>query len=533
MATPVRNSRLPDPFTGQPGTCPGGERKRWRPRLHQRIRLRASLSGSAGPAKRIYRGEAHEDEMVGYYPLSAFGQTSGRLHRHAAACLSSVRRTSIISIPTGPSPSPPAPTAKRNWKSSTSSSAAISSGFPGSAPALNSPCMLEDAVKENPGCDGILLGSHGLFTWGDTQRECYLNSIRTIDQMGEFIAQHQAQSRPALRRHPNMPTRRSPGRSPPRFCRVCAASCRPTGARSPITPITRTRSTSPVRAGRRNSAQLGTSCPDHFLRTRICPMFIDWKPARESRRSESRIAEQAVTLPQRVRRYYKDWADAGSPKLRDSNPSVVVIPGLGSSASGRTRRKPASPPSSSSTPFTSWPARTRSKMATRQHPYPQARHARAVASIRQLPQLRRAARAPKPSASNTGRSKKPSCSACLPKPNSAARSSWSSAAAAASAAKSRCCWRETRRAHRRGRSSMQDAAKSVADEVAEIASSDDSHPRRSRTFGQPKASPRQPTHRAAVRRNRRHRQYRRHLPGRPAPMASSPKASGTPRSSST
>ena len=47
--------------------------------------------------------------------------------------------------------------------------------------------MIEAAVKENPGADGFILGSHGLFTWGATQRECYLNSIRTIDQMGEFI----------------------------------------------------------------------------------------------------------------------------------------------------------------------------------------------------------------------------------------------------------------------------------------------------------------------------------------------------------
>jgi rhamnose utilization protein RhaD (predicted bifunctional aldolase and dehydrogenase) len=57
--------------------------------------------------------------------------------------------------------------------------------------------MLRRAVEEHPGCDGILLGSHGLFTWGDTQHECYLNSIRTIDQMGEFVEDHaRASGRP-------------------------------------------------------------------------------------------------------------------------------------------------------------------------------------------------------------------------------------------------------------------------------------------------------------------------------------------------
>ena len=47
-------------------------------------------------------------------------------------------------------------------------------------------------MRDNPGADGLILGSHGLFTWGATQRECYLNSIRTIDQMGAFIDEHRA-----------------------------------------------------------------------------------------------------------------------------------------------------------------------------------------------------------------------------------------------------------------------------------------------------------------------------------------------------
>jgi len=46
------------------------------------------------------------------------------------------------------------------------------------------------AVEANPGCDGIVLGGHGLFTWGETPRECYLNTITTIDQIGQFIARH-------------------------------------------------------------------------------------------------------------------------------------------------------------------------------------------------------------------------------------------------------------------------------------------------------------------------------------------------------
>ncbi|HUX44840.1 MAG TPA: class II aldolase/adducin family protein, partial [Terracidiphilus sp.] len=50
--------------------------------------------------------------------------------------------------------------------------------------------VMRDALRANPGCDGIVLGGHGLFTWGDTQRECYLSTLTVIDQIGQFIARH-------------------------------------------------------------------------------------------------------------------------------------------------------------------------------------------------------------------------------------------------------------------------------------------------------------------------------------------------------
>ena len=50
--------------------------------------------------------------------------------------------------------------------------------------------MMKDCVEANPGCDGIVLGGHGLFTWGDTHRESYLNTITIIDQLGQFVNEH-------------------------------------------------------------------------------------------------------------------------------------------------------------------------------------------------------------------------------------------------------------------------------------------------------------------------------------------------------
>ncbi len=91
--------------------------------------------------------------------------------------------------------------------------------------------MLRRAVEAHPGCDGVLLGSHGLFTWGDTQEACYLNSIKTIDQMGEFVEDHAtASGRPRFGgadgdRRPSIATR-----SRRRSCRTFAAPCRRTAA---------------------------------------------------------------------------------------------------------------------------------------------------------------------------------------------------------------------------------------------------------------------------------------------------------------
>ena len=68
--------------------------------------------------------------------------------------------------------------------------------LPWQRPGFELALMIETSVRDNPEADGLILGSHGLFTWGPTPRECYLASIRTIDQMGEFIAAHRSRGRP-------------------------------------------------------------------------------------------------------------------------------------------------------------------------------------------------------------------------------------------------------------------------------------------------------------------------------------------------
>ncbi len=148
-----------------------------------------------------YRGEAHEDEMVGYYPLCAFGEN------RVAASIDTALHAFL--------PFPHVDHLHPDWAIALAASANGQQKLdefnkkygrriawvPWQRPGFELALMLRKAVEANPGCDGIVLGGHGLFTWGETQEEAYLSSIKTIDQMGEFVQDHApARGQSALRR---------------------------------------------------------------------------------------------------------------------------------------------------------------------------------------------------------------------------------------------------------------------------------------------------------------------------------------------
>src|ERR1700674_201101 len=188
---------LPDPFTGKP------------------VRVLA-VKGSGGDLgsiteagfallcldrleqlKGLYRGEECEDEMVRYYPLSAFGEN------RVAASIDTPLHAFL--------PFPHVDHLHPDWAIALAASANGQqkleefnrkfgrkiAWLPWQRPGFELALQLERAVQDNPGCDGLILASHGLFTWGHTQRECYLNSLRSIDQMGAFILEHQARQNQA------------------------------------------------------------------------------------------------------------------------------------------------------------------------------------------------------------------------------------------------------------------------------------------------------------------------------------------------
>jgi len=284
-----------------------------------------------------YRGAEFEDEMVDMYPLCAFGKS-----------------TVAASIDTplhGFLPFPHIDHLHPDWGIALAASANGREKMeefnrlyehhliwvPWQRPGFELAMMLRRAVQENPHCDGVVLGGHGLFTWGNTQQECYENTISIIDQLGQFVVDHVDKKGAGLfggPRHQPLDNRRDLALDIFPFLRGRVSGARRLiGNFSDLPEVLRFVNA----ADAERLAHLGTSCPDHFIRTKVRPLLVPWQPVESGQGLREQIESALKNYRQEYAEYYHSFAQPDSPAMRDANPTVVLIPGIGMFSFGKSK----------------------------------------------------------------------------------------------------------------------------------------------------------------------------------------------------
>ncbi len=205
-------------------------------------------------------------------------------------------------------------------------------------PGFDLGLVLQEAIEDNPGIQGIILGAHGLINWADDDKECYELSLTLIEKAARYLeendkgantfggAKYQAlgdAERDAVL-FEILPQLRGMVSQQDRFIGTIQTD-------ADILQFVNSNDAPRL-------AELGTSCPDHFLRTKIKPLYVDWNP------KSGDTAALLEMLSAGVQQYRKDYAayyesckHPNSPAMRDPNPRVILIPGIGMIAYGKNK----------------------------------------------------------------------------------------------------------------------------------------------------------------------------------------------------
>lgn len=207
------------------------------------------------------------------------------------------------------------------------------SWVPWQRPGFDLGLQLRDSLKANPGIRGIMLGGHGLFTWGDTAYECYMNSLEVIEKASDYLAENYGKTRPVF-------GGAKLDSQAPEIRKSQAAKLAPIlrGLASSENLMVGTFTDAPEVLQFINSkdlgklAPMGTSCPDHFLRTKISPLVLDISADQDLSDTAS-VKDKITSAFDAYRKMYKEYYEkhkhSNSPGMRDPNPVIIIWPGVG------------------------------------------------------------------------------------------------------------------------------------------------------------------------------------------------------------
>jgi rhamnulose-1-phosphate aldolase/alcohol dehydrogenase len=209
---------------------------------------------------------------------------------------------------------------------------------PWQRPGFDLGLTLERICREHPQAKGVLLGGHGLINWADDDQECYERTLDLIERAARYIEARDRGGSNIWRTEVCCPAVRPATRDLRTHSALAAGQI--SQQHRFIATIqdddATLRFVNSVDAPR--LAELGTSCPDHFLRTKIKPLYVDWNPHSETIDDLKRKLSAGL---ERYRadyaRYYETFRRPDSPPMRDPNPMVILIPGLGMIAWGKDK----------------------------------------------------------------------------------------------------------------------------------------------------------------------------------------------------
>ena len=277
--------------------------------------------------KGLYRGVEHEDEMVGYLPHCTFNlnpraaSIDTPLHAYVPrAHVDHMHPDAIIAI-----------AAAKNSNELTKEIFGDTIGWlPWKRPGFELGLWLEKFCAENPEAKGVILESHGLFTWGDTQKECYETTILVINQAMEWFEKESEGKAifggAAVKALEPAERRAIAAKLMPKIRGLISKSSHKVGHFDDSPAVLEFVNSKELRT----LAPLGTSCPDHFLRTKIRPLVIEFDPAKPDVDAViARLPEDVAAYRADYQTYYDRCKHPDSPPVRDPNAVVYLMPGVG------------------------------------------------------------------------------------------------------------------------------------------------------------------------------------------------------------
>ena len=280
--------------------------------------------------KNVYRGLAHEDEMVELFnhciydlaskapsidtPLHGFLPFNHIDHLHPDAAIA------IAAAKDGQQITQTLFGGKIGW-------------VPWQKPGFDLGLQLKQCLDENPGIKGIMLGSHGLFTWGDTAYESYLNTLDVVETCAQYLEDHYGKKGPVFGGS-KMASLASNERLhqaaalAPVLRGLCSSHTKMIGHFTDDERVLEFINSNDLE----RLAPLGTSCPDHFLRTKISPLVLPLTPAQDLSDATAIKAQLPPAFEDyraMYANYYNTCKHANSPAMRDANPVVLLYPGVG------------------------------------------------------------------------------------------------------------------------------------------------------------------------------------------------------------